>query len=316
MVEGPPIFVPYALQAAYAEHLARQLGERHVGPNIVSQYGYKGLGLYARYVLGAPRLDIAFARGIRALPYLQSGASVNLHDAGDCIILQFGSGIHSIVGAGHIDEGTSILLIDLVRHFLGKEWNPEWVELSGKRFTGDEMLEDLLGAPVRYGKPLLGIAILKDQLQTHNPRPEKAPRTVLFKDLRKMINHGPPRTMVGLVREALLQSVMEGNPCEDAVTAWLGLGKRTLQRQLAVEGNTFRKVFADFRIERAKAMLAETNQSARSIAASLGYHEVNSFRRAFSRSVGCTPAEYSALCRAQPPDVSVVRVFRTSQAVS
>ncbi len=69
MIEGPPTFVPLAPQAAFAESVARQLGERHLGPILVNQYGYRDLGIYAAYVLEAPRLDIAGSRGRRALPF-------------------------------------------------------------------------------------------------------------------------------------------------------------------------------------------------------------------------------------------------------
>ena len=99
VLEGQPIFIPCALQAAFVENVSRQLGERHLGPLLASQFGYAGLDIYADYVLDASRLDIAFERGVRALPFLQSGASVNICDAGDKVVLQFGSGIQSVVGA-------------------------------------------------------------------------------------------------------------------------------------------------------------------------------------------------------------------------
>lgn len=97
VLEGPPIFIPYALQAVFAEDVARRIGEPHLGPLAASRYGYADLGIYAGYVLDASRLDIALERGVRALPFLQSGASVDLRDAGDDVVLQFGYGIQSDV---------------------------------------------------------------------------------------------------------------------------------------------------------------------------------------------------------------------------
>ncbi len=61
MIDGPPVFIPYTLQAAFAESVSRQIGEPHIGPLLTGQYGYPGLGVYAKYVLGAARLDAALA---------------------------------------------------------------------------------------------------------------------------------------------------------------------------------------------------------------------------------------------------------------
>lgn len=293
MIEGASIFVPYALQAAFAEKLARQLGERHLGPILVSRYGYEDLDIYAQYVLDAPRLDIAFSRGVRALPFLQSGALVNLRDAGDSIVLQFGSGIRAVVGARHIDEGVPLLLIDLVRHFLGVDWRPEWVELSEKPRRGNVTLDDFYQAPIRYGHELPGIVIAKADLQAVNPRSCTARSVTLFGDLRAMVRQRPPSSMADLVRGTLALVTMTGEPLEELVAARLGFGKRTLQRQLEAEGCTFREMLTSFRIERAKALLRETDLSVQAIAESLGYLEVNSFRRAFHRRVGLTPTEFS-----------------------
>ena len=293
VLEGQPIFIPCALQAAFVENVSRQLGERHLGPLLASQFGYAGLDIYADYVLDASRLDIAFERGVRALPFLQSGASVNIRDAGDNVVLQFGSGIQSVVGAHHLDEGTMVLLIDLVRKFAGPDWRPEWVELTKKPHTGFDPLESVYQAPTRYGYQLPGIAIRKDVLQVRNPRPREVRHATMFGDLRAMVCRRPPSSMAELVRETLEWVTMADGSLEESVAARLGLGRRTLQRQLEVESYTFREILASFRAKRAKALLRETDHSVQAIATSLGYREVNSFRRAFHRWVGLTPTEYS-----------------------
>ena len=294
VLEGPPIFIPYALQAAFAENVSRRIGEPHLGPLAVSRYGYAGLDIYAAYVLDASRLDIALERGVRALPFLQSGASVNLRDAGDDVVLQFGSGIPSVVGARHVDEGTICLLIDLVRNFVGPDWRPEWVELTHEPRSGDDSLERMYNAPMRCGGRLPGIAIRKDMLRTRNPRPAEARNATLFGDLKRLVRCGPPKSMAELVRDTLVLVTGSGDISEEAVAAKLGLGRRTLQRRLAAEGCGFRDVLASFQAERAEALLRETDHSLQDISSFLGYREVNSFRRAFRNWTGMTPTQFSA----------------------
>lgn len=294
VIEGAPVFIPCALQAAFAEAIARHLGERHIGPVLVGQYGYEDLDLYAQYVLDAPRLDIAFARGVRALPVLQSGACVTLRDAGDSVVLQFGSGIHSVAGARHVDEGTPLLLIDLARHFLGPDWHPEWVELPKKPLRGNMTLETAYEVPIHFGCEIPGIAVSNGDLQTLNPRPRAARNAVVFGDLREMVRQGPPSSVAEVMRQTLALAASNGDLNEESVAARLGLGRRTLQRHLQAEGCTFRQILTSFRVDRAKALLRETDLSVQAIATSLGYLEVNSFRRTFHRGVGITPTEFSA----------------------
>ncbi|WP_198666029.1 AraC family transcriptional regulator [Tropicimonas sp. IMCC34043] len=294
LLDGPPIFVPYALQAEFAESVARQTGERHLGALIVCRCGYEDLDLYAKYVLAAPRLDLAFSRGIRALRFLQSGALVRVRDAGDNVVLQFGSGIQSVVGARHIDESTPLLLIDLVRHFLGPDWRPDWVELPHRPCNGDATLDDVYETPIRYGRPLPGIAIRKNVLGARNPKSNGAAIATVFADLRTMIRCRPPESVTQVLRDVLILQTVSGDLSEETVAARMGLGKRTLQRRLAAEGHNFVDLLALFRAERAKALLIETEFSQQQIAASLGYREVNSFRRAFRNWTGMTPAEFRA----------------------
>lgn len=293
-IEGPPIFIPCALQAAFVENVARRIGEPHLGALTASQYAYADLGIYASYVLDASRLDIALERGVRALPFLQSGASVNLLDAGDNVVLQFGSGIQRVVGARQIDEGTMALLIDLVRNFVGRDWRPEWVELTKPPRSGDDSLDKVYRAPTRNGSQLPGIAIRKDMLQTLNPRPREVTNAVLFSDLRTMVRCGPPSGMAELVRETLVLVNDFGDFSEEAIALKLELGRRTLQRRLSAEGSRFRDVVASFQAERAEALLRETDHSVQEISSFLGYREVNSFRRAFRNRTGMTPTQYSA----------------------
>ena len=116
----------------------------------------------------------------------------------------------------------------------------------------------------------------------------------MLSDLRMMVQQRPPDSMAGLVRETLAAAIMMGDSLEEAVADRLQLGKRTMQRQLETEGYTFREILSSFRADRAKELLRETDLSVQEIAASLGYLEVNSFRRAFRRLVGVTPTEFSS----------------------
>ncbi|MFD0978288.1 helix-turn-helix domain-containing protein [Tropicimonas aquimaris] len=239
------------------------------------------------------RVSAALVRGIRALGFLQSGSSAELRDDGDFLILQFRSGIGSVVGARHIDEGTVVLLIDLVRHYAGPDWLPKCIELPGTA-RSDATLDASLGAAIRWGASLPGIAIRGDVLRALNPSPRDARTAPVYRDLRAMVRSRPPSSLAEFVRDTLSILAPTGDVSEEAVAKWLGLGRRTLQRHLASEGCRFRDILVAFQMERAATLLEETDHSVEEIAAALGYSEVNSLRRAFRKWTGVTPTEYCA----------------------
>jgi AraC-like DNA-binding protein len=64
---------------------------------------------------------------------------------------------------------------------------------------------------------------------------------------------------------------------------------RTLRRQLALDGATYREVVDEARRTHAVELL-EDGWSVSRTAAELGYREVGSFSRAFHRWTGCAPS--------------------------
>jgi AraC-like DNA-binding protein len=98
---------------------------------------------------------------------------------------------------------------------------------------------------------------------------------------------GASDTVRGAVRAALASG-----GCTLAATArGLGIGARTLQRQLRFEGTSFAAVVDALRRELAHAYL-DRRVSIPETAALLGYGDETAFHRAFRRWTGTTPIRY------------------------
>jgi transcriptional regulator GlxA family with amidase domain len=73
----------------------------------------------------------------------------------------------------------------------------------------------------------------------------------------------------------------------------LGMSPRTLSRRLWDEFQTSPgKWMREKRIARARSLLEETNHSVSEVCSRVGYRDVTSFSRLFSRTTGMTPAEF------------------------
>jgi len=79
---------------------------------------------------------------------------------------------------------------------------------------------------------------------------------------------------------------------EDAATH-LYMSKSQFSRRMRQEvGMTFIELLTQFRVERAKQMLRDTNLTSVGIAHSIGFLSFTHFHAVFRSVVGCTPMEY------------------------
>jgi AraC-like DNA-binding protein len=93
-------------------------------------------------------------------------------------------------------------------------------------------------------------------------------------------------------RQLLLQAIV---PAEQTVSHWLGLSKRTLQRQLMSEGTSFERVLDELRKDIAQQRLRVQNgPSILQVALEVGFADERSLARAFHRWTGMSPREWRA----------------------
>mgnify|MGYP001817015402 FL=1 len=287
-------FVPYAIEAAFLESVARASGERHLGAQAGITFDYSAYGSYASYVLGARDLATAIAHGRRALPLIIPGADIVLRKRRSHVLIGFKSGLGSMIGSRHVEEGAASVITKVPRHFLGAEWRPAWVEMVGDDPADIAALEDLYGVPVHAGAPMPAIAVRSVDLHAANPLPPALEDIVTLSDLATLMGVAEPQTVEAAVREVVRTQFLLGDLSEDTVARRLSMGRRKLQRALKSEGTSFREVRDQFIAARARALLSNSEAPIDEIARSLGYLEPNSFRRAFRKLNGLSPRAYRA----------------------
>lgn len=94
------------------------------------------------------------------------------------------------------------------------------------------------------------------------------------------------------VKEVLMRSLAGKRPTLRDVAQELGLGTRTLQRQLTGAGTTFQRLVADTRRELARHYLKQSSVGLNEAAFLLGFEDANSFFRAFQVWEGTSPTEW------------------------
>ncbi|TLP73677.1 AraC family transcriptional regulator [Pseudomonas nitroreducens] len=149
--------------------------------------------------------------------------------------------------------------------------------------------ESFFGAPVEQGaSPCITFAAV-DALRPFLTVNENMWR-VFEPDLRRRLSElDATATTADRVRAVLLE-LLPGNAATIEKTAVrLGMSKRTLQRHLEGEGESFRALVNATRENLARHYLAKTTLSGGEIAFLLGFEDPNSFYRAFQDWTGQTP---------------------------
>ena len=83
-----------------------------------------------------------------------------------------------------------------------------------------------------------------------------------------------------------------GNFTSEVVAARLNLSTRNLQRKLAAEGTTYRKIVDAVRKELAESYLTDASFALSEIGYLVGFSSQAAFSRAFKRWTGLTPQEF------------------------
>ena len=219
--------------------------------------------------------------------YYQAAGSLRGEVSGDLARLAYYQlGVRQGEGRHHADHVLPSL-IDFGRGFLGRGWQPLWVEVPYAAEGAAKDLADRIGVEVRYGRPGLGMVLDRAQLDTpgHGASPG-------FAELRGLVRGAPARELTRALVDVVELRLGSGEVALDGAAARLGLRSRTLQRRLQSEGISYRQVIDTARRARAKTILATTVMPIAEIAASLGYDEPAHFTRAFHRWHGCSPSEW------------------------
>ena len=208
------------------------------------------------------------------------------------MVISFCSGLSSVVGHRHLDEGSILVVSHAIRHFLGADWAPEWIDLTGPPHARLHDMEMLIGAPIRTGAERSALAVRMEDLMRPNPNPSLRRASVTIHDLPILMGVSQPQTVADTVDNFLRLQLAAGTSSEEEVAQLLSLGRRTLQRALQAEGTSFRQVKARFIEDRARSLLSGSDMTIEQIAGFLGYDEPNSFRRAFRSWTGQTPGAF------------------------
>ena len=186
------------------------------------------------------------------------------------------------------------VMFNLICQFLPHQFNPEYVTFEHKRHGKLNKYESSLCADVFFEQDRNAIGISSSDLQTENPNADQYLISILQSYIK--MQFGDKITRASLVEQIkiLINSQLTDNKsiCVHTIAMQLGMNAEQLNRRLKKEDTNFRKILLYSRMEIAKRLLLDTDDSILLIAQRVGYSDSSAFCRAFNNNIGVSANKF------------------------
>ena len=202
------------------------------------------------------------------------------------------------------DEAMEAIAASIIlagRFLVDRSLSPTAVHLARPSAPAEGRFEEFYGCPVHYGATEWRLTFAADtvdqQATASSPVLAAAAERVARNDLQQLSSVLGFGAQVRAAVTSLLTAAADAGASTSTVTTAavaerVAVSPRTLQRRLRGDGTTLRQIVGDVRVELARELLMVDGLSVDAVAARLGFHDAASFRRAFKRGTGTTPAAY------------------------
>jgi AraC-like DNA-binding protein len=296
--------VPAAAVRTLWEELPRACGDPALGLNLAGAVPDQTLGVVAYLILHSPTLGQGVAAAVRHARLLQDVAVCSLAPGRQPGSLVFAQTPPSDGPAPprHAVEFAFARVVLLARRSTGQPIHPVAVRFAFARPADTRPHEALFQSPLVFDHARNELELDDATLRLPQGTADPWLRELVERHARLALARlRPPEALAARVTELLGRAIQAGQGDLSSVARVLTMNERTLQRRLAAEGVSFRRLADDVR--RALAcQLLEEGLGLAEIALMLGFSEQAPFQRAFLRWTGATPGEFRRAHRSSAPE--------------
>lgn len=286
------------LQESKPENYYKLLLQLHLNeaPNIALQVSRRSslqdMGIMGYAILSCTtlheslRLICQFTQN--AIPYTDLRLKINAeHALMTCQVKPAGSTYHQLIIENWLIS-TWRYIQDLLPEGLAA--CASYAALSYHQPSYHGQYQQLLGCRTFFDEEIARLAIPRQWLQM--PVHRGKPTSLALQETqakRLLLEHGASGNVIGRVKRLLVTHSIKCRYQLEPTAQLMSLSPRTLRRQLADAGTTFRRICLEVRIDLARDYLANTQLTTQEVAYQLGYRQANNFHRAFKEFTGTTP---------------------------
>jgi AraC-like DNA-binding protein len=225
---------------------------------------------------------VAYGRRLNQSLYL------TVEEAGDTVVLRE----EIVVGhTGAVRQSTELAICvayRIMRHIMGSEWRPRRVCFAHDAPADRSVHVRIFGRSVEFGRDFNGIVCSRSDLGYVNPHADPGAARLAKRLFEAESTTSDEGSMVEHVREVIVRHLATGACSVEGVAEHLGVGRRTIHRQLAREHETFSNILDSVRRELADRYIKEGKRSMTEVGTLLGFSALSGFSRWYRKQHGHT----------------------------
>ena len=293
-LDDPEGTIPYAAMGSLMAAIEARTGCAHFGLLVGAHIKPASLGRVGALMQNAPTLGEALKDFAAHQHRNAHGGVAYLLPSDDRVI--FGYAIYQprMTASVHIYDGAAAAAFNIVTGLIGRGRTQGMaVLISRERPVDVAPYESFFGAPIQFDSSQTGVTFPSAWLDLPVLGANPVSRAKVEREVAGMWLAGD-LDVVTRLRRLLRIEMFGGHPADDVIAAKMGLSQRTLRRNLAAAGVSFKTVLDELRAEAAQQLLANTRLNIGEVGAILRYFDPAIFTRAFVRWTGTTPMKWRA----------------------
>jgi len=287
-IRDPYTIVPLETFFHVLEDAALVAGEPNLGAKIGLSMTPADLGPAGVLLSQSASINSGLQRFTQSLAALQGATEMVFDNSDEVAQLSYQLLAGSVSHAPQDTEFSMSCMCQIIRLAFDRRWRPIEVHFQHYGSSRGEALEEIFRAPIHFGQPTNRVLLPADGLKTHYRDEDRTLIRLIERhvsELAQATAQSLTDRVILVVRRRLGQSPVDVT----SVARELGLAPRTLQRRLAQEGTSLRKILRDRRMKTAQVQLQDPNIRVFQVAQSMGYSDATAFGRAYRDWFDHTP---------------------------
>lgn len=291
LMKEPMTLIPFSEVSSWLSRLEQLSQDPSYMMKIAKYLHYSRLDIPGISFLSSTDLAMSVRRINYGISSFHSGASYYIIQSGKIIKWCYRNPYVFNQQKSHDSLRVAIMLSNALKHFLGDDYRPLQLYLSGPS-VGQQEAESLFNCQVVWNAPQTEIwidtsVLVQQPSSLQLDSTVSMPRSLFEQYLDMPQPHDTPKILFEMVNYARYY----GLPKVDDVAALFNISRQQLQRRLQLHGFNFSNMSGYIISNQAIKYMLE-GKNIEEITQLLGYANKQSFSKAFKRTRNCTPQQY------------------------
>ncbi|MFD1344071.1 AraC family transcriptional regulator [Litorisediminicola beolgyonensis] len=283
--------IPLPLFVAFLEAAAGMAGDPFLGARIGSGLTAADMGPVGIILSLSASIGRGMNRIARYADALQGGTQSQWIEDPDRCVFSYRISENAIWPRRQDAEFSLASVTTVIRDNFSARFAPQEVHLEHPAPADPQPLERLFRAPVLFAQPINRLILSPADAARVVRQEDEGLLATLERHVRDVIGEASPIQDTRSAARAIIDANLGLSAITlDRIAAALHLGPRTLQRRLAADGTSLRKLLEEVRRDRATRLLDQPGARVGQVAQALGYTDPTAFWRAWRDWTGEAPS--------------------------